>query len=90
MGGRSSKEKKEDPAILNTTVKNIIDSQKAFTKDDCTIGNCSKFTNNYNKDNIYRKKYKYNLIKKYEFFILIIIFFMLLTILYIFLTINKK
>lgn len=90
MGGRNSKEKKEDPALLDTTVKNIIDSQKAFTKDDCTIGNCSKFTNNDNNDNIYHKKYKYNLIKKYEFFILIIIFIMLLTILYIFLTINKK
>jgi hypothetical protein len=87
MGGKSSKEKKEEPKLLNTTVTEIINNQKIYIKDDCTAGeSCVKFTD-YNQ---YHKKYNNIFLKEYEYYILIIIFFLLLFMMLYMIPIYKK
>ena len=74
MGGHNTKEKKEDSTELENTVAKIIDSQKIYIKDACTSGeSCINFSNK----KLY-KKYNNVFLKKYGYNILILIFFLLL------------
>jgi hypothetical protein len=74
MGSKNTKEKKEEPKELETTVQKIIDEQTIYTRDDCTSGeSCVKFSNKK-----YYKKYNNVFLKEYGYNMLFIIFFLLL------------
>lgn len=78
MGGKSSKEKKEDPAQLNQNTETLKNTQTTFALANCTDSTCSNFSDYKLGDKIKQNNHKY------KFFIFLLIFFIILVIIFIY------
>lgn len=78
MGGKSSKEKKEDPAQLNLNTDTLKNTQKTFTLAKCLGNTCSNFSDYKLGDKIKQNSHKY------KFFIFLLICFIILIIIFIY------